>query len=159
MLRPVGQSGQTHSRGMAGAQLFFLMGVYDIRIIACKRPLHIKGLMTHDDDDGPGARPSRRMDDAADHRLPTHGMQHFRQRGAHALALPGGEYEGGESIASMRQILYLRREGEVLVSPNSWSFLFSVLRLNPRICAACVRFPPASRSTSSTRGFSTLRIV
>ena len=102
---------------------------------------------------------SRGGHDVADHGFPADRMKHFRKLRLHALALAGGEDDGGEPIASMRQRNHLRREGDDLVSPNSWSFLFSVLRLMPRICEACVRFPPDSFSTSSIRGFSTLRIV
>lgn len=159
MFRPGGQGGQAHLGGMAGAELFFLKGEDDIPVIARKRPLNVSGLMTHDDDDGPGARFSRRGHDVADHGFPADRMQHFRQSGSHALALAGCKDDGGEPIASWRQKIYLRREGKDLVSPNSWSFLLSVLRLTPKICATCVRFPPASRSTSSIRGFSTLRMV
>ena len=117
------------------------------------------GLVAHDGDDGLGACFSRSGHDVADQGLPAHGMQHFRQRGSHAPALARRKDDGGEPIASMRQKIYLRREGEDLVSPNSWSFLLSVLRFMPNKRDACTWFPPASRSTSSSKGFSTLRMV
>lgn len=159
MFRLGRKGGQTDLGGMARAELLFLKGEYDGRIIACERLLNVSGPMAHDDDDGVRARPSRGSHHVADHRLPAHGMEHFRQRGSHAPALAGRKDDGGEPIASMRQEIYLRREGEGLVRPNSRSFLLSVLRFMPNRRDACTWFPPASRSTSSSRGFSTLRMV
>lgn len=159
MFRLARQGGQTDLGGMARAELLFLNGEDDIRIIACERLLNVPGLMTHDNDDGVRARLPRCGCDMADHRFSAHGMEHFRQRGPHAFSLAGRKDDGGESIASMRQEIYLRREGEGLVRPNSRSFLLSVLRFMPNRRAACTWFPPASRSTSSSRGFSTLRMV
>ena len=103
MFRLGRKGGQAHLGGMAGAELFFLNGEDDLRIIGRKRPLNVPGLMAHDDNDGVSARRSRGGYDMADHGLPAHRMEHFRQRGPHAFSLAGRKDDGGEPIASMRQ--------------------------------------------------------
>ena len=65
---------------MPRSELLFLKGENDIPIIARERLLNVAGPVTHDDDDGRGARLPRCSHDMVDHGLSAHGMQNLRQR-------------------------------------------------------------------------------